>query len=186
MTPILGITASSITSSTLGSFESIQTITIASGNTQAAIEFTSIPSNYQHLQIRALSRTNRADNLDQIYIQFNGDTGSNYTRHFVNGDGATAQSFGEGSKTSGQNIYTFGANTNANIFGGAIFDILDYKDTNKYTTVRTLLGGDRNGAGFITLNSNLWMSTSAVTSIKFTALGSFVGFTHFALYGIKG
>lgn len=170
----------------IGDYESIQTITVTSA-TQAAVEFTSIPSGYSHLQIRGISRTNRADNLDQLYMQFNGDTSANYTRHFIVGDGANASSFGEGGLTAGLAIYTFGANTNANIFGACVYDIVDYKDTNKFKTTRVLIGGDRNGAGHIALNSSLWRSTSAIESIKIYPISgnSFVTNTHFALYGIR-
>lgn len=157
--------------------------------TQATVEFTNIPQTYKHLQIKGISRTNRSDPtnaLDILYMQFNNDTGSNYTRHFINGDGSSASSFGEGDKTFAQMIYTFTNDAISNTFAGFVSDILDYSDTNKFKTARTLLGGDRNGAGFITLNSNLWRSTSAITSIKIYALGSFVANSSFALYGIKG
>jgi hypothetical protein len=37
-----------------------------------------------------------------------------------------------------------------------LVDILDYSNTNKYTTVRTLAGFDNNGNGAVTSNSGLW------------------------------
>ena len=40
-----------------GSYESIATVTVGSGGA-ASVEFTSIPSTYTHLQIRAIVRTN--------------------------------------------------------------------------------------------------------------------------------
>jgi len=43
----------------VGDFESIATVTVGAGGS-SEINFTSIPSTYQHLQIRILSRDNRA------------------------------------------------------------------------------------------------------------------------------
>jgi predicted patatin/cPLA2 family phospholipase len=77
--------------------------------------------------------------------------------------------------------------TGANIFGAGVIDILDYANTNKYKTVRALSGHDNNGSGYVNFESGLWMSTSAITSIKlFTAGNVYAQYTQFALYGIKG
>ena len=118
-------------------------------------------------------------------IRMNSDTGSNYTHHSMRGDGATANAEGSASQ-----VYMWinrAAPSDANIFGTAVIDILDYTNTNKYTTMRALSGQDRNGAGQITLNSGLWMNTSAVNTLTFTlASGDFTQYSQFALYGIKG
>jgi hypothetical protein len=70
----------------------------------------------------------------------------------------------------------------------AVIDILDYANTSKYKTTRTLAGNDQNGAGLVGLYSGLYMSTSAISSIEFTINGSgnFATGSNFALYGIKG
>jgi hypothetical protein len=68
-------------------------------------------------------------------------------------------------------------------------DILDYANTNKYKTVRTLSGYDLNNATYGALRSysGLWMNTNAITSIKFYADGvNLAQYSQFALYGIKG
>jgi hypothetical protein len=67
-----------------------------------------------------------------------------------------------------------------------ICDVLDYANTNKFKTLRSLTGNDRNGSGSIWLDSGLWRSTSAITSIKFTTGTAFAQYSQFALYGIKG
>jgi hypothetical protein len=49
------------------------------------------------------------------------------------------------------------------------------------------MGFDANGSGYVSLGSGLWMNTAAVTSIKLSPYsGTFVQYTQFALYGIKG
>ncbi len=171
---------------TLGTFESIATATVDSSGA-STISFSNIPQNYAHLQIRAIARGTQADASDQIGIQFNSDTGSNYAIHQVGGNGSSVFSTGGGSQTKIVPAYITGGSTSANIFGVGIIDILDYTNTNKYTTVRGLSGYDSNGAGLTLLRSGLWLNTNAVTSIVCVPdSGSFVQYSFFALYGIRG
>jgi hypothetical protein len=71
-------------------------------------------------------------------------------------------------------------------FGGYITDILDYTNTNKYTTVRNIGGVDQNGNGQLGLTSGLWMNTNAVNEVTVTpGSGVFTQYSTFALYGVK-
>lgn len=172
---------------TTGFFESIATVNVPSGG-QASIEFTSIPSDYTHLQIRVLGRSNRALFTDATNMQFNSDTGSNYASHYFYGEGSVVYAGGSASQTNIQFYRISGTGANqANGFGACIVDILDYKNSNKYKTVRVLGGYDDNGQGQIWFSSGLWQSTNAITSIKVVpAVGTlFSQYTHFALYGIR-
>ena len=178
------------------SFESIATVSVGSGGSASA-EFTSIPSGYAHLQVRAYARdTGGSGTYEAFKLEFNSDSStSNYAFHMLYGTGAAAGADATTSGTFGF-IYldTYPSNgAIANNFSGGILDILDYGNTNKYKTIRWLGGHDNNGTGstdgrkgFINLKSGLWMSTSAITSIKLTAgATSFAQYSHFALYGIK-
>lgn len=175
--PIIGITASSITASVLGDYESIATVSVTTATT-ASIEFTNIPSTYQHLQIRAITLSSSAGAA--ATMRFNNDTTtSNYRGHLLYGTGASAVS-----NTDVNQLYSpqfLGGTTSP---GSAIIDILDYANTNKNTVVRALDGYDANGSGYIELGSGLWLNTAAVTSIKFSYT-SFSQYCQFALYGIK-
>lgn len=162
-------------------YESIATVTVGSGGS-AFVEFTSIPSTYTHLQIRATVLQTNADNF---YAQFNNDTASNYSWHQLTGDGASA-----GVAAGTTTTFMFVGNVNSpttSYTAASIIDILDYANTNKFKTVRTLHGSDANGSGLVALRSGNWRSTSAVTSVKLTpSAGTFKQYSHFALYGIKG
>jgi len=72
----------------------------------------------------------------------------------------------------------------------AVFDLLDYANTNKYKTVRALSGVDYNAAsppGYIRLISGNWRSFDAVTSLTIIPEASnFSQYSRFSLYGIKG
>lgn len=167
-------------------FESIATVTLS--GTQATIDFNSIPSTYKHLQIRGISRSSNASNYADVRLRFNSDTGSNYSFHYLYGDGAGVGAVGSATQT-----FIFGAETAANssasgIFGVSVIDILDYASTNKNKTIRSLNGLDRNGSGYVYMHSGAWYNSStAISSISLSLdAGSFAQYSHFALYGIKG
>lgn len=171
-----------------GAFEAIASQTL--GSDTATITFSSIPSTYQHLQIRYLSKSTTTGLFGtSIDVRLNSDSGSNYTRHLLFGDGASITTSGSTSQTSIRFLQNGCESSTADIFGVGIIDIYDYASTSKYTTVRTMCGWDANGSGVIGLDSGLWLSTSAVTSVTL-GIGNFntsyKAGSVFALYGIKG
>ena len=184
--PILGIMASQISGHLFGpsgAYDSIATVTCSGGET--TITFSSIPATYTHLQIRGIANISTNDGL--FPIRFNADTGSNYVYHRLTGNGSVAGAANGTSMTGGKANVGIGFPNGANIFGPFIMDILDYANTSKYKTMRTLTGGDSNGSGGVEFDSGLWMSASAISTILLTAAsGSFVQYSSFALYGIKG
>jgi hypothetical protein len=166
----------------VGDYDSISTSTVGAGGV-SSVTFSSIPSSYTHLQVRIMCLSSNLGS--DIKLQLNSDTGSNYAQHLLYGTGAVA----------GALAYTSTNYIAAGITGitlanpsSTVIDVLDYKNTNKNTTVRTLTGSDTNGVGgFLALESGLWMNTAAVTSMTFTPLtGTFNQYSSFALYGIKG
>ena len=193
--PILGTQASQFSGKAFGSFESIATATVGSGGT-STITFDPVPSTFNHLQLRVHARTNRATVPgDYLNIRFNDDTGSNYTQHSLSTSLADtpirSDSEGIGTFIYGYNITSVSPN-----FSSSMYDIFDYKSTNKTKVLRGYTGTDSNadfingytasGIGFI---SALWNnSSSPITKITITpVVGTvFVQHSHFALYGIKG
>jgi hypothetical protein len=171
------------------SYESIATVTVGSGGS-SSVEFTSIPQTYKHLQIRIMARTNRSVAADNVSLTFNGDAlgGTNYAYHFLSGDGASVSAGGGSSFERILAANVAGATSTANVFGVGVLDILDYTNTNKNTTTRSLTGYDANGSGNSRLYSGLYLSTTAITSIKLWAEASSLHtqYSSFALYGIKG
>jgi hypothetical protein len=108
-----------------------------------------------------------------------------YTRHAVSGDGSTTSALGQADMGIGSSL-VFSSNT-ANIFYASILDILDYSDTNKFKTIRSLNGVDYNGSGGIALSSSLYRSTNPITTINLYAAGGLIAqYSRFSLYGIKG
>jgi len=170
------------------SFESIATYSVGSGGS-STITFSSIPTNYAHLQLRVIARSSFTTDSDFLGIRFNSDSGSNYNEHALFGQGSSASAmFNTSTYCIVQRIAT--DNHNASVFGAVVMDILDYQNTNKYTTTRNLGGFDNNTSGQIYFESNLWRNTAAITSITITSAYGvsylFKQYSHFALYGIKG
>lgn len=168
-------------------FESIAT---ASGTgSSGTITFSSISGAYKTLQIRihALGASG-AENAG-LYMRFNSDSGSNYSRHLLYGDGTSAGQTGSGSTTEiSLNGYgsTLSAAGNPTV---GVINIVDYASTTKKKTSRSVVGTDKNNAYAqgIDVWSGNWNDTSAITSISI--IGASVNFattTTISLYGIKG
>jgi hypothetical protein len=185
MTPILGIMASQISGhlyAPTGSMYHISTTTLSTAT--ASVTFSSIPADYTHLQVRALVRETSTSN--GYNARFNSDSGSNYARHYLIGDGSSASAAAFTAQTSAILSDATKSSSGANVFGASVCDILDYTSTNKYTTIRTLGGFDDNGTGSIDFLSGLWLNTAAITTITIIPdAGNFATYSSFSLYGVK-
>lgn len=163
-------------------YESISTVTVGAGG-QSTVSFSSIPSTYSHLQLRATwSNSTGSD----TWIRLNGDTANNYAAHYLNGNGSAAAA-GAITGAGSTGVY-LGYSGSTTAFTGAVMDLLDYKSTSKNKTTRSLTGYDANGSGQVYLFSSLWFATpAAITSLTIApASGSINQYSSFALYGIKG
>ena len=167
----------------VGDYESIATVLVGSGGTDT-ITFSSIPSDYKHLQVRYIARS--AASNGSLRMTFNGDTGSNYSYHELSGDGSSASA---GAATPLQFIFCGQYFNTANTFGTGIIDILDYRSTTKNKTVRMLTGRDENGTGRIFFQSGAWFNSGTAIStltISRESTNTIAQHSQFALYGIKG
>jgi hypothetical protein len=168
------------------SFDSIATATASGG--ESSFTFSSIPSTYKHLQVRYKAQRNTGG-AGFMSLRLNGvTTTGNYTTHDLYGTGSAA---GGGGVTSSSYPEARGpqmpANSTANTFGNCVCDIHDYSSTTKNKTIRWFGGWDNNGSGHISLVSNVFLSTAAVSSLTIYFAGDAVSAgSTFALYGIRG
>jgi hypothetical protein len=166
-------------------FDSIATKKVTT-STASSIEFTSIPSTYTHLQIRA---TMLCDGQQEILAQFNSDTTASYSRHDMYGTSPSTKGAG-GAATQSSVVIGFVQTSDTNVTGSFVADILDYANTNKYKTMRSLKGSVSyyagNAEGYLIFTSGLWQKTDAITSIKIYPAGTnlFKQNSTFSLYGI--
>jgi hypothetical protein len=182
--PILGIMASQISGKLWqpdGAYDSLANVTVGA-SAVSSITFAGIPNTYKHLQVRCLTQASSGNTTDSLRMQFNGDTGANYAYHALYGTGSAAAATGNTGNSwakAGQLALS------TTIFSGVIIDILDYASTVKNKTVRSLSGVDFNGSGVIALESNVWLNTSAITTITIPYAVNFAQYSQFSLYGVK-
>jgi len=176
-----------------GAYFPLGEFTLASA--QTSVTFNNIPQTYTHLQIRANIGKTSAGNNQIISIRFNNDSSANYKTHLLFGDGAAAgaNEFNNISPANTAGVLAYRADNSVNTFTGVVADFLDYKNTNKNKTMRSLWGFDTNGTansvpqfGLVGLQSTAWFNTAAISRIDIIGFNSntFPANSHFALYGV--
>jgi hypothetical protein len=163
------------------SYESIASVTPSGTNT---VTFSSIPSNFTTLQIRA-SFGDAAEN--SLQMRFNGDTGSNYQSSSLEGNGTTVTGNAGYSETTMSIAFRGqGASTSASFLAGAIIDIPKYSTSGTYKTCLSSFGVNQNTTGKMGFTTGVWFNTSVITSITITMAANYSSGTVFSLYGIRG
>lgn len=159
--------------------------TVRLGGSAASVTFSNLQrySDYQHLQLRLVTRDTRAASAAVLHARFNGDTASNYAVHRLIGTGSSVTS----ANLSG-NLFWLGlspSNSGASgNFAATVCDILDPFETNKNTTIRSFNGFG--GSVEFGIFSGAWLNTAAVSSILiFPQSDNFTSGSRFSLYGIK-
>jgi hypothetical protein len=159
-------------------YEKIATTTL--GSSSATITFSSIPATYTDLVIIATLKM--ATVAEDVWMRFNGDTGSNYSVTTLWGNGSSVGSI----RFSSQNQLRLNYVTDPAPAGGTylIVNIQNYSNTTTYKTALSKIGLASDGLDTVV---GLWRSTSAINEITFLLANS-VSYgtgTTFALYGIK-
>lgn len=174
-----------------GAYDLLETQVLTSS--ASSVTFTGLGSytDYKHLQLRIVSRRPSGGSFltaGSWGMQFNGDTGSNYSWHRLLGNGSSVSSGGAGSSSYGpDNVVHAVPNSPTGSFGASVTDILDFSNTSKYKTIKVLAGATDSAETEIDLNSGSWQSLTAITSITIQERwGSFATGSRFSLYGIKG
>lgn len=171
-------------------------IASASPSGTNTVTFSSIPQTYKVLQILVVARSSASSsslNEDDFYMQFNGDSASNYNTTYLLGEGSgtgNSGNFGGAGAWIGKAIENDSASGN---FGVAVVTIEDYTNTTTFKPFRSFLGAVQPVApstgynGRTGLNGGMWRSTSAINSIAVYLInGSYVSGSTVFLYGIKG
>lgn len=153
----------------------IATTTLSSA--ASSITFSSIPSTYTDLRLVLVGTTTTGSK--GVNLQFNSDTGTNYSRTSLYGTGAVAGSDAE-TNTNNLNCAAVMTATYPSMW---CYDLFSYANST-YKTVLWSEAEDQNGSGFVTRLAGLWRSTSAISTIKINSTGSFATGTTATLYGI--
>lgn len=160
-----------------GTYTLINSTTLTTAT--ASVTFSSIPATYTDLVLVANGLVTTSG--DNILMQFNSDTATNYSTTILDADGTTASSIRASTK-SYINLDDYG-------FWGTswgavtIVNIFDYANT---TTNKTILSRANNSSNGLSACVGLWRSTAAITSVKvYPNVRTFDTGSTFKLYGIE-
>jgi hypothetical protein len=164
-------------------YDSLATTTLSSA--QSSVTFSSISGSYTDLVL--VIYVIAGANANYVYMQYNGDTGSNYSTTVVSGTGSSAISSRWANRTNFNIDYQ---GTPAPTPGQRIVQIMNYSNTTTYKT-GLVRAGRATGTSFAGTTGTdatvgLWRSTSAINSITITCDNdTFSSGSQFTLYGIK-
>lgn len=150
------------------------------GSAASSVTFSSISGTYTDL-VLIMNLGTSTTNAD-VYINLNGDNGSNYSRTVLYGTGSTAGST-RGTNDTRFNLTYYGNPTTAFSWIG-IVNFMNYSNT---TTYKTFLSKATNADTYgVNDQVGLWRSTAAITSMVISnPFGNFNTGATFTLYGIK-
>ncbi len=153
------------------------------GSPASSVTFSAIPGTYRHLLLYYISQSSNGNAV--VYVQFNGDTGSNYSTAYMYDNGQFGTSYATSQALTGVvNLSTAPA-------GDAAINIINipyYAQTtfNKVTQSQNFRL-DAATTGHVTVVGTSWANTAAITSLllAISGGGNFVAGSIFTLYGIS-
>ena len=144
----------------------------------SSVTFSSIPATYRDLVLvcTMISSTGNAF----IDLRLNSDSGNNYPRVWMSGDGSSATSL---TQSLGSDIRlnsgAWGSSTEAVL---VVANIMDYSATDKH---KTIISRANRAAVGVNAQAARWANTAAVTTITLNAgTNNFGSTSSFHLYGI--
>ena len=161
-------------------YEPIATTTL--GSNQASYTFSSISGSYTDLVL--VCQVQQVTDGEDFAMQFNSDTGTNYSRVFLCGNGSDVTS-GLDTSVSRIRLDHHATPPTATSFSENIIQIQNYSNTTTYKTALARAGSLSTYAGSAAI-VGMWRSTAAITSITVFCTNSSnmkTGST-FTLYGI--
>jgi hypothetical protein len=160
-------------------YDKIDKYTVTGSNLlgTTGVTFTSIPSTYTDL---VLVQDTTLTAAAIAFLQVNSDTGSNYSRTTLSGNGTSAASSRQSSQTQISTDVVHMTSTRGTY-------ILNFQNYSNSTTYKTVLIRNNNTAFGTEATVGLWRNTAAITSIKcyLDRAESYVVGSTFTLYGIK-
>jgi len=159
-------------------YVALRQTTLTSAAASVTLDLTGI-TGYTDLVLVCQAKT--ASSLQDIQIQVNGDTGSNYSYTFVGGNGSvTGSSRGTSQTAMTGDAYGYVDSTNFNL---SIHNFMNYSNT---TTFKTVISRSNNGSAGVDALVNLWRNTAAINSIRIflTSSINLASGSTFSLYGI--
>lgn len=166
-------------------FAKIASVTVGAGGT-SSIAFSSIPNTYTDLVIKASTRSNRSDAInDYIKIAFNGSY-SSWTANFMQGTGTAVNAY---TASVAPDIIgeTNSAQSTASTFGNFEIYVPNYLASAFKSIVSDSVMENKSTTAICNLLGGVWSSNNPITSISLNpGVGTaFIEHSTATLYGIK-
>jgi hypothetical protein len=149
------------------------------GGTASSVTFSSIPATYRDLILVTNVKNGTLGTVSNLLFRFNSDTGSNYSRVLMQGDGSTTVSIADTSTSLAAGVSSGSSSTE---FAPSVIQIMDYSATDKHTTV---ISRRNSSADAVSALAGRWANTAAITTIGILPFdGNFATGSTFSLYGV--
>ena len=147
------------------------------GSATASVTFSSISGAYTDLVLVVNGTLSSGGYIDS-YVRFNSDSGTNYSRTYLFGDGGSTVS-GRNSAATGLGFVYMNSTDRAAI----VINIMNYANATTYKTATTRTTAPGSG-GVTAAYVGLWRNTAAITTIEIVTGNTFAIGSTFTLYGI--
>ena len=159
----------------------------------ATVTWTGISGSYDHLYLKMSTRCDAVSYSTNIYVNFNSDTGTNYSETQLYAGTATPASYRASGQTKLQySGYSTGTSALADTFSSTTMWIPNYANTANFKQTLTSSVSPNNSTTdsqwLVNTTAGLWGATpAAIHTILLTSFSSdFVAQSTFDLYGILG
>ena len=160
----------------------IQPAVVVGSGGATDITFSAIPATYTDLVVKLSSRTNRANAVDFLQINFNGSAAS-FTARGIEGNGASAASYTDTVFIGA----TSGNSATASTFGNLEIYIPNYAGSSNKSYSADSVSETNGTTAYTELVAGLWSNTAAITSIKLLSAtaNNFLQYSTAYLYGVS-
>lgn len=147
----------------------------------AAIDISAIPSTYQHLEIDVMGTSATAGG--SIVCTFNGDTGANYARDYLQGNNTTVTG---GQTTLGSSV-SCASISSSSLPGETNLKVPFYSTSSAYHLVKvindSLSGALTTGTMFLSIEDFWWKPTASAAISQMTLTSNFASGVQVTIYG---
>lgn len=170
-------------------YDLIQTINITgSSTTNATFNNLNTLTQYRHLQVRWVAQANTTSTSATLALRMNNDGGSNYSGHYLQGEGGSGASSTAFTNQSFIRVGEAPGSQDAPLFSSGTLDLLDFLSNTKNKTTKAAwqLVNFSNPYYRIGFYSGVWRNTNSITTLSFDVFGlAFLNGSRFSLYGIR-
>jgi hypothetical protein len=167
-------------------YDLLETTTLAS--TASSITFSGLGaySDYAHLQLRMVLKSSASRTTTGIFLRLNGSTTNDYAVHSLYAQSSTMYSTAAvNTPNINLGVMPAATATPTDAYAAVVTDILDFSNTNKKTTTRSLSGFNAS-VDQIRLTSSLYLSNDAITQVSLIADDPDLAIgCRFSIYGVK-